>query len=339
MRKCILFLSAVLLSIALSGCSGNAGSTGTDNIPEVPLEKLTNEFRNGIYQEVEPDSRKVINFDTKENWIEHMTEIMDKDLARKYADDFFYEENGDLYLISRGGPPVLLLDKPYDMKTIDDRKVQVKQINKENMMFGEYELTVTYEYRDGRWVICDREFNILENGEELLSPDEAAEIISQRADEVLNLIANKNMKALIGYIHPDKGVRFSPYTFVDLTNDVLLMPSELDGFFSEQSEYCWGSYDGTGEAISLTPAAYYDVFIYDQDYRNADKVSYNKQLFNGNMLNNAHDVYPGSIIVEYHFDGFDAKYGGMDWRSLRLVYEEYKGEWLLVGCIHDQWTI
>jgi len=338
MRK-FLFLTAVLLLIALSGCSGNAGSTGTNNIPEVPLEELTTEFKNRIYQEVEPDSRKVINFNTKEQWIEHMSEIMDKNLAREYADDFFYEENGGLYLISREGPPVLLLDKPYDIRKINDTKVQVRQINKENVMFGEYELTITYVYRDGRWIIAAREFNILDKGEELLSPEEAEEIISARADDVLNLIANKNIKALKEYIHPDKGVRFTPYTYVDLQNDVVFMPSELDGFFSGQSEYCWGSYDGTGEAISLTPAAYYDVFIYDKDYRNADKISYNQQLFNGNMINNAPDVYPGSIIVEYHFDGFDAKYEGMDWRSLRLVFEEYKGEWLLVGIIHDQLTI
>jgi hypothetical protein len=29
----------------------------------------------------------------------------------------------------------------------------------------------------------------------------------------------------------------------------------------------------------------------------------------------------------------------MDWRSLRLVFEEQGGSWYLVGIVHDQWTI
>jgi (p)ppGpp synthase/HD superfamily hydrolase len=44
-------------------------------------------------------------------------------------------------------------------------------------------------------------------------------------------------------------------------------------------------------------------------------------------------------MVEYHFSGFDPKYEGMDWRSLRLVFEEKDNIWHLVGIIHDQWTI
>jgi len=43
--------------------------------------------------------------------------------------------------------------------------------------------------------------------------------------------------------------------------------------------------------------------------------------------------------VEYHFPGFDKKYEGMDWASLRLVLIEAKDGWKLVGIVHDQWTI
>jgi hypothetical protein len=37
--------------------------------------------------------------------------------------------------------------------------------------------------------------------------------------------------------------------------------------------------------------------------------------------------------------GFDPEYEGMDWRSLRLVFEKKNDIWYLVGIIHDQWTI
>lgn len=336
--KHMLILTTILLSFALAGCGGKMIASGDNEIPEVPLEELTNKYEKGIYQEVEEDSRRVINFADKAQWVRHMSEIMDGDLAQSYADEFFYEKEDGLYLLSRGGPFMLILDQPYELKKIDETKVQVTQIS-ENVMTGKYELTVTYEYRDGRWIIQNQEFNIIEKEKVSYTPEEAEEIISDRVEKVLNLIAGRDMKALIEYVHPVKGVRFSPYSYVDLENSVVFMPSDFEEFFSSSTEYNWGSYDGTGEPITLTPAAYYDIFIYDQDFRNAERISYNKQLFQGNMINNAPDVYPGSIIVEYHFTGIDPKYEGMDWRSLRLVFEEFEGEWLLVGIIHDQWTI
>jgi hypothetical protein len=30
---------------------------------------------------------------------------------------------------------------------------------------------------------------------------------------------------------------------------------------------------------------------------------------------------------------------GLGWQSLRLVFEEFEGNWKLVGIIHNQWTI
>ena len=110
---------------------------------------------------MEEGSRRVINFTTKAQWVQHMSEIMDEDLAQTYTDEFFYEKEDGLYLLSRGGPFMLILDQPYELKKIDETKVQVTQIS-ENVMTGKYELTVTYEYRDGRWIIQNQEFNIIE---------------------------------------------------------------------------------------------------------------------------------------------------------------------------------
>jgi hypothetical protein len=44
------------------------------------------------------------------------------------------------------------------------------------------------------------------------------------------------------------------------------------------------------------------------------------------------------MIVEYYFPGFDPQYGGMDWRSLKLVFSQADGSWNLAGIIHDEWT-
>lgn len=71
----------------------------------------------------------------------------------------------------------------------------------------------------------------------------------------------------------------------------------------------------------------------------AEEIGYNTILTTGNMLENQFEVYENPIIVEYHFPGFNPEYEGLDWESLRLVYEEYEEQWFLVGIIHNQWTI
>ena len=44
------------------------------------------------------------------------------------------------------------------------------------------------------------------------------------------------------------------------------------------------------------------------------------------------------FFIDYHFSGFDQKLNGMDWVSLRLVFEKQNGQYFIVAIIHDQWT-
>jgi hypothetical protein len=178
-----------------------------------------------------------------------------------------------------------------------------------------------------------------EPSKEILSSEGAEAMIAKKAEETISAIKNKNMEKLSSFIHPDKGVRFSPYSYVNLETDLMFKSGQLMNSFADQKEYTWGSYDGSGEPIRLTFAAYFNHFVYDQDYSRAEEIGYNRIIGKGNTINNNLEAYPGSIIVEYHFSGFDSKYEGMDWKSLRLVFEEKEGEWYLVGIIHDQWTI
>ena len=60
---------------------------------------------------------------------------------------------------------------------------------------------------------------------------------------------------------------------------------------------------------------------------------------NSNTINNIAEVYPNAVTIEYHFEGFDPTFAGLDWRSLRLVLEEREDAWYLVGIAHDEWTI
>lgn len=172
-----------------------------------------------------------------------------------------------------------------------------------------------------------------------IESDAAKEIIKNTANDLLEALKNKDADKIADYAHPVKGVRFTPYTTVSIENDVVMSKENMKLFFEDENSYIWGSYDGIGEEIKLTPSQYYEKFIYTEDFISTDKVGYNKVLSSGNSVENQFDVYKNSIIVEYYLPEINPEYEGLDWQSLRLVFEEYDGNWKLVGIIHNQWTI
>jgi len=172
-----------------------------------------------------------------------------------------------------------------------------------------------------------------------LSSQNAENLIKKQSDNAMLALKDKDFATLSNMVHPEKGVRISPYTFVDLENDVVLSSDELGNIMADSKVYLWGSYDGSGEKIEKSFMEYYDEFIYNQAFIDAEQVSYNDPIGTGNLINNNAEVYPDSIIVEYYFSGFDPQYDGMDWESLKLVFEQKADEWYMVGIIHNSWTI
>ncbi|MEX1031586.1 MAG: hypothetical protein WDZ91_16295 [Paenibacillaceae bacterium] len=160
----------------------------------------------------------------------------------------------------------------------------------------------------------------------------------QTVTEVIDLLKNKDFPRLAAYVHPTEGVRFSPYGHVNTETDVTMQANIIQNAIEDEGILDWGSYDGSGESIDLTFADYYDKFIYSHDFVNADQVGYNTIIGTGNTINNATEVYPDSYIVEYHFKGTEAN-NYMDWSSLKIVLVELDRDWVIVGIIHDQWTI
>jgi hypothetical protein len=170
-----------------------------------------------------------------------------------------------------------------------------------------------------------------------VTPSSLQQQVLDRASEVIVLLKNKDMVTLSRYVHPVLGLRFSPYAFVKDTDQVF-SSSQVAGLLADSTVYSWGNYDGSGAPIELTFVQYYYQFVYDVDFAAAPQVALNHRLGEGNSLDNAQEFYPGSMIVEYYFPGFDPQYEGMDWRSLRLLFLQDNDSWYLVGIIHDQWT-
>jgi hypothetical protein len=175
-----------------------------------------------------------------------------------------------------------------------------------------------------------------------LPPKQAEQTIAGRARQVLLFLKSRNVARLSALVHPRKGLRFSPYHSVNLVKggDRVFTRSQVKSLLADKKRYLWGEEDGSGDPIRLTFAGYHRKFVYDHDYLRARDVTYNSdKLSSGNLINNIRESYPAAIIVEYHFPGFQEKYGGMDWTSLWLVFEKQGSEWYLVGLVHGEWTI
>jgi hypothetical protein len=164
------------------------------------------------------------------------------------------------------------------------------------------------------------------------------ETLTTIATEILIALKAKDYKAFAAYFHPTEGVMFSPYGFIDTKSSKTLTKAAFLKLIDERGSVTWGSFDGSGDPIRLTAQKYLEQFVYNADYINAEKTSYNEIIGKGNSLNNLNDIYPDHPFMEYHFSGFDKKYNGMDWTSLRLVFKQHQSNYYLVAVIHDQWT-
>ncbi|MDQ0918953.1 hypothetical protein [Paenibacillus sp. V4I5] len=170
---------------------------------------------------------------------------------------------------------------------------------------------------------------------------DAKKAIESRAKETIQALKKQDLKKLAELIHPKKGVQFSPYSYIHVSSDVQVLGSGLAALWANTSTTHWGDYDGSGDPIDLTFPDYWDKFVYNEDFAAAPQISYNIILGKGNMINNVFSVYPttSAITVEYHYPGLDPQFQGMDWTSLRLVYENSGTQWYLVAIVHDQHTM
>lgn len=174
---------------------------------------------------------------------------------------------------------------------------------------------------------------------------DASDSLAKAAAQAVLALRDHDMAELAALVHPVKGVMLSPYTFVRTLQgapgeaDMLFTRAQVAGLWSDPTVYHWGYHDGSGEPIDVAFQAYYAEFVYDVDFAQPEEIGFDEFIGQGNTINNIREAYPIGVPVEYYFSGFDPQYGGMDWRSLRLVFEQADGTWYLVGIVHDEWTI
>ena len=149
----------------------------------------------------------------------------------------------------------------------------------------------------------------------------------------------QDYEALARYVHPERGVTFSPYSTVDLGTDQNFTADQIRTLEDDATRYQWGYEDGRGEPIQMTISQFLEEFIFSVDYTQAPSVGVDEIVLTGNSLENLSSAYPDCRFVDLCYPSLDPAYGGLDWCSLKMVFAPTQSGWYLVGLIHSQWTI
>jgi len=164
-------------------------------------------------------------------------------------------------------------------------------------------------------------------------------ILVSLSKDILKTLSVRDFKALAVYVHPELGVRFTTYTFVDIKKDRKLTADQLMNITQPKKKLLWGEYDGSGEPINMTISEYFSRFVYDADFLAKGQVTVNEITYSGNTANNVKEAYPGCEFTEFMIPEIDPQYEGADWRALRLVFKKENDKIYLVGIIHNEFTI
>lgn len=169
------------------------------------------------------------------------------------------------------------------------------------------------------------------------APDDNEALI-RRALDTARCLRDQDWSALASCVHPDKGVTFTPYSSVS-DSDLCFTAGEVAAFGSDTKTYLWGSYDGSGAPMNLTPAEYFSKYVTNTDYTKAPLLAVDRVISSGNAVENVSDAYPDAHFVELYYSGLDPAQEGFDWCALKLVFEAVDDRLMLVGIIHSEWTI
>ncbi|MDW7668785.1 MAG: S-layer homology domain-containing protein [Bacillota bacterium] len=131
----------------------------TEAFTEEDAVALEAEFENRLFQETEEDSWVVLDFDNREDLVDYFAEIMDRELAESYVDDYYEYVDGELTLPPKDGPVMIIEDRDYELEMIHRRAYKLIQ-ETETELYGHYTITITYHYENERWIIEDRDIEI-----------------------------------------------------------------------------------------------------------------------------------------------------------------------------------
>lgn len=164
--------------------------------------------------------------------------------------------------------------------------------------------------------------------------DATENIVRAQSAEIVRHFMDRDMKDMVKHVHPKHGVRFTPYANLTKTDQVFT-PQQMLSLFNNRNAFTWGAVAGSGNAIRMTFPEYYKRFVYSRDFSQAPEVTYNTVARAGSIGNNSSTFFVGSRFIDYHWPG-TVQNGGLDWRTLRMVFMPWKDNWLLVAVANDE---
>ena len=166
----------------------------------------------------------------------------------------------------------------------------------------------------------------------------AAEIVGAQSRGVVRALQSNDTRTLAQYVHPTRGVTFSPYIFVSPKDNLTFRAGQIRHLANHPKKWDWGQFDGTGDPMKLTWNQFRQNILVPRAYLPSADESFNQIHHNGNIPNNVDEAYPGAIIARYYLTGANPDYGGLDWRALYLAWRPVGQTWYLVGIAGDQWS-
>lgn len=156
---------------------------------------------------------------------------------------------------------------------------------------------------------------------------------------VVRALRQKDYSTVASFAHPKKGVTFTPYSTVSPETDLSFTREQIMNLSQDASIYTWGSVDGRGSPIEMSMGQYFDRYVFNADYSQAPCIGVDQIIMRGNALENLTEAYPQGRFVDFCFPKLTQAGEGLDWCSLKLVFEPGDSNWLLVGVVHGEWTV
>ncbi|MGO2622513.1 MAG: hypothetical protein ACTH8Z_06010 [Psychrobacter sp.] len=168
--------------------------------------------------------------------------------------------------------------------------------------------------------------------------DNSQQTLRQQALRIQRALANNDFARITNEIHPTRGVRVSMYAYVNPETDKVFSRDQFAQYLQKpRIRFTWGERDGSGEPLVIPLPEYLETWV-DAKKFNEAHITINNPESRGNMINNVKDIYPTSDVVDFYYKGTD-EYEGIDWRAMRLVFDDYQGKRYLIAIINDQWTV
>lgn len=175
-----------------------------------------------------------------------------------------------------------------------------------------------------------------DNGQKV---DNHQKTLRQQALDIQRALSTGNYAEITKDIHPTRGVRFSMYGRVLPESDKVFSREQFTQYLRESRiRFTWGEKDGVGDSLVISLPEYLQTWVAAKDFDNTSIGINELDQYGVYTIKNIQTIYPSSDVVEFYYEG-SGEYDGMDWRALRLVFEEYQGQRYLVAIVNDQWTI